>query len=162
MKIKNFIITVFAILILFTSSVYSKNINVELISYEEKEDILEKGKYNCQLEFTFTNNSWGTMYALKINTDSFDDRDDKMDDYAFGKYINPFAGIFSDVSKIEIGNSATSKSLHLKGKCKYIAVINMTEVKPNHCNIRMMPEDGNCLDIITASSKIDHIKLIKK
>ena len=41
MKIKNFIITVFAILILFTSSVYSKNINVELISYEEKEDILE-------------------------------------------------------------------------------------------------------------------------
>ena len=36
------------------------------------------------------------------------------------------------------------------------------EVKPEHCNIRQMPEDANCLDIITASSKIDHIKLIKK
>jgi hypothetical protein len=38
----------------------------------------------------------------------------------------------------------------------------MKQVKPNHCNVRQMPEDANCLDIITASSKIDHIKLIKK
>tara|TARA_B100000287_G_scaffold395971_1_gene411253 strand:- start:347 stop:835 length:489 start_codon:yes stop_codon:yes gene_type:complete len=162
MNIKNFIITVFAILILFTSSVYSKNINVELISYEEKEDILQKGKYNCQLEFTFTNNSWGTMYGLKVDTESYDDRDDKMSEYAFAKYIDPFAGMFSKIDKIGLGNNATSKSLHLKGKCKYVSVIKMKQVKPNHCNIRQMPEDANCLDIITASSKIDHIKLIKK
>ena len=80
----------------------------------------------------------------------------------FGKYINPFAGIFSKIDKINVGNSATSKSLHLNGKCKYIAIIKMTKVKPNHCNIRKMPEEANCLDIVTASSKIDHIKLIKK
>ena len=162
MKIKSIVVTVFSILFLFTASANSKNINIELISYEEKEDILEKGKYNCQLEFTFTNNSWGTMYALKVDTEAFDDREDKMSDYAFAKYINPFAGIFSKIDKIGLGNSATSKSLHLKGKCKYISVIIMKEVKPEHCNIRQMPEDANCLDIITASSKIDHIKLIKK
>tara|TARA_Y100001936_G_C15755226_1_gene498220 strand:- start:143 stop:622 length:480 start_codon:yes stop_codon:yes gene_type:complete len=159
MKIKSIVVTVFSILFLFTASANSKNINIELISYKEKES---SGKYNCLLEFTFTNNSWGTMYGLKVDTEAFDDREDKMSDYAFAKYINPFAGIFSKIDKIGLGNSATSKSLHLKGKCKYISVIIMKEVKPEHCNIRQMPEDANCLDIITASSKIDHIKLIKK
>jgi hypothetical protein len=38
----------------------------------------------------------------------------------------------------------------------------MTKVEQKNCNIRMMPEDANCLDIITASSKINHIKIVKK
>ena len=159
MKRRLFIILFFSISTLFASSAFSQNINVELISYTEKEN---SGKYNCQLEFTFTNNSWGTMYGLKIDTEVYDDREDIMDNYVFGKYINPFAGIFSKIDKINLGNSATSKSLHLKGKCKYITIIKMTKVKPNHCNIRKMPEEAKCLDIVTASSKIDHIKLIKK
>ena len=97
MKIKSIVVTVFSILFLFTASANSKNINIELISYKEKES---SGKYNCLLEFTFTNNSWGTMYGLKVDTEAFDDREDKMSDYAFAKYINPFAGIFSKIDKI--------------------------------------------------------------
>ena len=158
MKNKIFIFIFLSFSIVFALPALSQSINVELISYTEKES---SGKYRCQLEFTYTNQSWGTMYGLKINTEVHDDRGDKMEYFAFGKYIDPFAGIFSKIDSIKVGNSATSKSLHLKGKCKYVTIIKMTEVKPHHCNIRMMPEEANCLDIITASSKIDHIKLIK-
>jgi len=80
----------------------------------------------------------------------------------FTQKITPFAIIFGDITSIKKGNTATAKSLTLDSKCKYIEIVYMTKVKPQNCNIRMMPEEANCLDIITASSKIDHIKLTKK
>jgi|TARA_B100000929_G_scaffold89870_1_gene70407 hypothetical protein len=145
---------------LFALPALSESINVELISYEDKKDFT--GKDTCELEFTYTNNSWGTIYDLGIDTESYDDRDSKLEANIMQSRISPFAIIFGDVTAIKKGNTATAKSLLLKSKCKYIAIVYMTKVKPQNCNIRMMPEEANCLDIITASSKIDHIKLTKK
>ena len=145
----------------FSSSIFAVSIDVKLISYEDKKDMFDDTP-TCEMEFTVTNNSWGTMYGLRITTVSYDDRGDKLENYAFNGSINAFGGLFSDTDSILLGNSSTSKSLHLKSKCQYVAEIFMTKVKPSNCNIRMMPEDGNCLTIINPFSDIDHIKLLKK
>jgi hypothetical protein len=151
---------VVSFLTIFSFPALSESINVELIAYEDKKDFQEKD--TCELEFSFTNNAWGTIYALGIDTESYDDRESKLDGNMFAQKITPFAIIFGDVTSIRKGNTATAKSLTLGTKCKYVSIIHMTKVKQENCNIRMMPEEANCLDIITASSKIDHIKLTKK
>ena len=149
------------VIFFFSSSVvFAESIDVKLISYEDKKSYDDTS--TCEMEFTITNNSWGSMYGLSIKTESYDDRGEKLDDYAFAGKINAFGGIFSNIDRVLIGNSSTSKSLHLQSRCQYVAKIYLIEVKANDCNIRMMPEDGNCLAIINPSSNIDHIKLIKK
>ena len=154
-------IFLFILFLFIPFSAFAESIDVKLISYEDKKDIFDDTP-TCEMEFTVTNNSWGTMYGLSIATESFDDRGDKLENYALGGSINAFGGLFSDTVVILLGKSSTSKSLHVKSKCQYVAEIFMTKVKPRNCNIRMMPEDGNCLEIINSSSDIDHIKLIKK
>lgn len=134
------------------------HILVELISYEDKKDYEEKPY--CEMEFTFTNNSFGTLYQMDIETESFDDRGDKLDDYAFNSKIKAFGDFWSMEEEIKIGNSATSKSLSLKTKCQYVKDIYMTEVKDKYCNIRMLPEETNCLALVVPNSKIDHINLL--
>ena len=154
------IFLVVSFLTIFSFTALSESINVELIDYEDKKDFQEKD--TCELEFSFTNNAWGTIYALGIDTESYDDRESKIDGNIFSQKITPFAIIFGDITSIRKGNTATAKSLTLDSKCKYIETIYMTKVEQKNCNIRMMPEDANCLDIIVASSKIDHIKIVKK
>ena len=154
------ILLITSLLTFFSFPALSENINLELIAYEDKKDF--QGKDTCELEFTFTNNAWGTIYDLGIDTESYDDRESKIDGNIFSQKITPFAIIFGDVTSIRKGNTATAKSLTLDSKCKYIETIYMTKVEQKNCNIRMMPEDANCLDIITASSKINHIKIVKK
>ena len=160
-----FSILFFSFFTVFALPALSESINIELISYEDKKDFQEKD--TCELEFTFTNNAWGTIYGLSIDTESYDDRESKIDGGIFSQKITPFADqlvaiIWGDATSIRKGNAATAKSLKLDSKCKYVETIYMTKVEQKNCNIRMMPEDANCLDIITASSKIDHIKLTKK
>lgn len=130
---------------------------VELISYEDKQDYEDKPV--CELEFTFTNNSFGTMYDYRISTETFDDRGDKMDEYAMDDKIDAFGDFWSFDEDIKLGNSATSKSLQLKGKCSYIQDIYMTEVKNRYCNIRMLPDGFDCLSLVNPVSKIDHINI---
>ena len=159
-KRSKLMILVISLLTFFSFPALSEDISVELIAYEDKKDFQEKD--TCELEFTFTNNAWGTIYDLGIDTESYDDRESKIDGNIFSQKITPFAIIFGDITSIRKGNTATAKSLTLDSKCKYIETIYMTKVEQKNCNIRMMPEDANCLDIITASSKINHIKIVKK
>jgi len=133
------------------------HIIVELISYEDKQDYEDKPV--CELEFTVTNNSFGTMYDYRISTETFDDRGDKMDEYAMDDKIDAFGDFWSFDEDIKVGNSATSKSLQLKGKCSYVQDIYMTEVKNRYCNIRMLPDGFDCLSLVQPVSKIDHINL---
>lgn len=130
---------------------------VELISYEDKLDYEDKPV--CEIEFTVTNNSFGTMYDYRISTETFDDRGDKMDEYAMDDKIDAFGDFWSFDEDIKLENSATSKSLQLKGKCSYIQDIYMTEVKNRYCNIRMLPDGFDCLSLVKPISKIDHINL---
>ena len=134
------------------------NVKVELISYEDLKDY-DDNPY-CEIEFTFTNNSFGTIYEMDIETVSYDDRGDKLDDYIFKNKIQAFGDFWSSEEEMKVGNSATSKSLSLDSRCQYIKDIYMTEVQDKNCNIRMLPENFNCLDLVIPSSKIDHINLL--
>ena len=135
------------------------SIDVILLGYEDVEHYDDKS--TCKLEFTIVNNSWGTLYGLTIETEVFDDRGDKMEDYAYQGNIKAFK-YYSSNESIKLGNAATNKSLELRGKCKYVKDIYLKEVKPKECSIRMMPEDADCLTIINAVSKIDHINMINE
>ena len=141
------------------TQINATSIDVILVGYEDDKDYEDNP--TCELEFTFGNNAWGTLYGLSIETEVFDDRGDKMDDYGFNSKIEAFE-LFSDIKNIKVGNAATFKSLHLKGKCQYVQDIYLKEVKPEKCNIRMMPEDADCLTIVNPISKIDHVNLINE
>ena len=136
------------------------HVYVELISYEDLKDY-DDNPY-CEMEFTFTNQSFGTIYEMDISTEGYDDRGDKLDDYAFKNTIQAFGDFWSSEEEMKVGNSATSKSLSLDSRCQYIKDIYMTGVDNKNCNIRMLPEGFNCLDLIVPSSKIDHINILFK
>lgn len=152
-------ILLISFIMFYSALAFSNSIDVVLVGYEDKKDYEDNP--TCELEFTFNNNSWGTLYQIEIETNVLDDRGDKVDDYGFSDKIKAFE-LFSDINNIKVGNSATFKSLHLDGKCQYLKDIYLTEVKPEKCNIRMMPEDGDCLKIINPISRIDHINLINE
>lgn len=158
---KYFFYAIFSIFFLLfgISNIQATSIDLVLVGYEDEKDYEDNP--TCKLEFTFGNNSWGTLYGLSIETEVYDDRGDKMDDYGFSSKIEAFE-LFSDIKSIKVGNAATFKSLHLKGKCQYVQDIFLKEVKPEKCNIRMMPEDADCLTIVNPISRIDHVNLINE
>ena len=154
----------YAILSSFISFVFLTNlsantIDVVLVGYEERNDYNDNPL--CKLEFAFGNNSWGTMYDLSIDTTTFDDRGDKMKEYTYSEII-AFDSWSNSKRSVAVGEAHTSKSLEIEGKCKYIKDIYLKEVKPEKCNIRMMPEGADCLTIINPISRIDHINLINE
>jgi hypothetical protein len=158
---KYFFYAIFSIFFLLfgISNIQATSIDLVLVGYEDEKDYEDNP--TCKLEFTFGNNSWGTLYGLSIETEVYDDRGDKMDDYGFNSKIEAFE-LFSDIKSIKVGNAATFKSLHLKGKCQYVQDIFLKEVKPEKCNIRMMPEEADCLTIVNPISRIDHVNLINE
>jgi hypothetical protein len=146
------------VLLFFTSSIAIANthaISVELLSYEQKED-------HCALTYSISNNSWGTMYGIRIKTEAFDDRDTVLKGHAFGTAMNPFAGFWDTLVSIPKGGKTTSSDLKYKGQCKFIGTINVLGIDVNDCNIRMMPEEAKCSDIVEYKSNIDHITLRNK
>jgi len=143
------------------SNVNAPSITIELLSYEQKTSSYDDKPY-CTLSYSITNNSWGTLYGIRVKTEAFDDRDTKLDDYGLGgNVLNPFSGWFDDQKFIRVGDMKQVSNLEYGGKCKYMGAINVLEVKPSDCNIRMMPEDGSCFDILNLKSKIDHITFKK-
>ena len=81
------IILITSFLTFFSLPALSEGIRLELIAYEDKKDFQEKD--TCELEFTFTNNAWGTIYDLGIDTESYDDRESKIDGNIFSQKITP-------------------------------------------------------------------------
>ena len=154
---KNILIIFFVFFL--TSNVLANSILVNLVSYEDKKDYSDND--TCELEFDITNKSWGTMYGYKIETEVFDDRGDKVEQNLLFSKIDAFGGIFNSYDSIGIGQSGKSTSLTVKTKCKYLAEIKLLEVKDKNCNIRMLPEDADCLEPVEVSSEIDHIILVK-
>lgn len=138
------------------------SITIELLSYEQKASSLDDVPY-CEISYVITNNSWGTLYGIRVETEAYDDRGTKLDYYGLdGKYIDPFSGWFDSQVLIRKGDMKQLNNLEYSGKCNFIKNINATEVAPEDCNARMMPEDGSCFDVLTLRSSIDHISFQKK
>jgi len=146
--------------LIWSSVALGNSIEIKLVSYKNDKDMFDDTPI-CELEFMFLNNSWGTIYGLNADVESYDDRQDKLETYGLNGSIRALGDMFSSIDKILVGNSATSKSLILKSKCEYISNIRIVEVEQQNCNIRRMPEAVNCIEIIRPSSNIEHIKLTK-
>ena len=140
------------------SSANSPSITVKILSYQQ-------GAEHCQLTYSVSNNSWGTMKELWILTEAFDDRGTEMKGYEFnGVYMNPFGGwsFQNPVTSIPRGGISKMDDLKFKGRCQYIGTINVLEVEDKNCIIRMMPEEAICSDVMVYESNIEHIKFRKK
>ena len=86
---------IFISFVLFTGNSLANSIIVNLVSYEDKKDYADND--TCELEFDITNNSWGTMYSYKIETEVFDDRGDKVEQNIMFSKIDAFGGIFNSI-----------------------------------------------------------------
>ena len=137
------------------------SISIELLSYEQKINSFDETPY-CEISYIITNNSWGTLYGIRIETEAYDDRGTKLDGHGLGgKFIDPFSGWFDTQVLIRKGDMKQLNNLEYSGQCKYLQVINAIEAAPEDCNVRMMPEEGSCYDILSLRSNIDHITFQK-
>ena len=164
-KNKTLRIVLFFILSLMSITSFSQDnpsISIELLSYEQKVNSFDDVPY-CEISYIITNNSWGTLYGIRVETEAYDDRGTKLDDYGLGgKFIDPFSGWFDSQVLIRKGDMKQLNNLEYSGMCNFIKTINAIDVAPEDCNARMMPEDGSCFDVLTLGSSIDHISFQKK
>ena len=138
------------------------SISIELLSYEQKTNSFDETP-DCEISYIITNNSWGTLYGIRIGTEAYDDRGTKLDGHGLGgKFIDPFSGWFDSQVLIRKGDMKQLNNLEYSGMCNFIKTINAIDVAPEDCNARMMPEDGSCFDVLTLGSSIDHISFQKK
>ena len=122
-----------------------------------KDDVDYSGKSTCDLEYSITNNSMGTVHYFSVNLDAWDDRGEKIDE-VLGASIDNSKG-FSRVP-IAVGGTFRSKMTGgFKAKCKYIGKVKFVEIKPEYCNIRMLPEDADCFKMLRIGSTVPTIKV---
>jgi len=161
-KLLTLIIFIWFGVISFSYAQDKASISIELLSYEQKIGAYDDKPY-CSISYNLVNNSWGTLYGIRLITEAFDDRETKLDDYGLGgNVINPFGSLFDNQILVAKGDMKQISNLEFEGTCKYMGAVYALEVPPEDCNIRMMPEDGSCFDILNLKSKIDHITFNKR
>jgi hypothetical protein len=115
------------------------------------------GKPICELQYDITNKSTGTIHYLSVSVDGWDDRGDKLDEI-LGASLGNSAGFGK--KPIAVDNTVNFKqSSGFKTQCKYMGKIKVTGIKPEYCNIRMLPEDANCEKLVKVMSSVDSIKV---
>jgi len=124
----------------------SKNENIisyEIISYE-------KSKYGSDCDITFkikNNTTFGTIHKARLSVHAIDDKGKKIDS---GSQYYPF----SNKKPLKIGQETNGK-FNVDTKCKYIKKIIVTDLFPLYCNIRKLPEDVNCYELVKIESLTD-------
>tara|TARA_B100001964_G_scaffold239782_1_gene308096 strand:- start:62 stop:550 length:489 start_codon:yes stop_codon:yes gene_type:complete len=157
-------LSLYVFLCLFISnSVFANQVNIKLVSYKDEEAIT--GHKLCSFQFEYTNNSWGTIYNMPMHVVTYNDRDEQVEETLITNKIGP-NGIYTfESSKIKepllVGSKTKNWTYTVISKCEYVRKIIITEPRTEDCNIRMMPEEATCKDIIKTTSDIDHIELIE-
>lgn len=109
----------------------------------------------CKLQYDITNNSTGTIYYLRAHVDGWDDRGDQVDEMLFSSIDNVGPG-FSGRVPIRVGNTIGFEMEYgFEVRCQYLAKIIIEKIQPENCNIRMLPEDADCIDIVVFKSSVD-------
>ena len=140
-------------LIIFNVNAEANEIIVTIVGSEERQDF--QGKDICELRYEITNNSTGTIHYLNIYVDGWDDRGDKLDELLSAALENT-----KGLGRLPIPVGSTQKFEMDKGfktKCKYMGRVKVTDVKPEYCNIRMLPENADCRDMIKIRSNVETI-----
>lgn len=132
-------------LILMTpATAFANEVLIELTGKVEREYY---GGKLCDLEFNLTNNSFGTLYRIYINVDGWDDRGEKFDELLSFSMDNSHGG-WGGKTPVAKGTTQSFKGGSFKGSCKWLDKIKIGKLDNDDCNIRMMPEEVNCSDIL--------------
>lgn len=137
--------TVLMMIILMTPGMaFANEVVIELTGKVERESLGDK---LCDLEFNLTNNSFGTLYEISIPIDGWDDRGEKFDELLAFTMKNSNGG-WGDKTPVAKSATVSFKGGSFKGSCKWLDKIKIGKLDNDDCNIRMMPEEVNCDDIL--------------
>ena len=147
--------TIIGIIIMFatTQATFASEILINITGSEERNDF--SGKPICELQYDITNQSTGTIYYLSVSVDGWDDRGDKLDE-VLGASLSNSAGLGR--KPIAVGSTLNfEQDKGFKTQCKYMGKIKVTGVKPEYCNIRMLPENADCAKLIKVTSELSNV-----
>ena len=135
---------------------FANEIAINIAGYDESNNY--DGKPICELQYDITNNSTGTIYFLDVSIDGWDDRGTELDEILVAKFSNGSG--WSGRTPIALGASVRFTSgAEFKTKCDYLGRIKVKDIKPEYCNIRMLPEDVDCNDIVKVTSELENVAL---
>jgi hypothetical protein len=145
---------VVAALTLIASPTIADDIKISITGKTERAGF--DGLPICELQYDITNGSTGTLYYLTVSIDGWDDRGEKLDELLSASLSNN--GGLSGKTALGVGSTASFKmDMGFKVRCQYLAKVGNIEVKPEYCNIRMLPENVDCQKMIQVSSKISDL-----
>ena len=137
----------FAISFFIFNDLESKQIKIEITGTRDKTSLLDKTA-QCSLNFDITNNSYGTIHWIDVEMNFYDNRGEKVKVSGFDSSIGNNA-ILGDGAPITVGKTKSfERDMTPQTACKYIQECEPMKVKPKYCNIRMLPEKVNCLDLV--------------
>ncbi|MAE07699.1 MAG: hypothetical protein CL661_02940 [Bacteroidetes bacterium] len=116
------------------------NIYYEIKSYKKGELFPNK----CEFLFKIENNTnYGTMYRAELSAHAINDKGEKI---SVGSGLAKH-GELTNIEPLKIGNSSVGVFL-VDSKCKYIKKIEIDNLFPSYCEIRNLPEEVNCYNLV--------------
>ena len=135
---------------------FSNEISINITGSKESNGF--DGKPICKLKYDITNNSTGTIYYLSVSVDGWDDRGTELDE-GLGASLGNADGFFGR-KPIAVGATLGFKQgSGFETKCDYMGKIKVMGIKPEYCNIRMLPEDVNCEEIVKVTSELGNVTI---
>lgn len=117
----------------------------------------------CKLEYELVNDSTGTIYYLRVPIEAWDDRGNKYDQIGFTAYVGNDGGMFAGSVPVALGSSARfTMSNQFRGMCQYLVRVVVNEIDPEDCNIRMLPEDADCDELVSVTSSVEGLDVKNK
>jgi len=119
-------------------------------------------KPTCSLEFSITNNAYGTIHKIQGELTAWDDRDTELEASGFSGSASNSGGMFSGYKKIEVGATVHNVGkATFKEKCKYFGKLKLNGIDEDDCAMRMLPEDVSCVDFTVLKSAIDAVEVVE-
>jgi len=161
-NLKKFVFAAFAVAALMPFVGYAEDpggsINFEVIGMQDDQNY--QGLPVCNLEFSLSNQSTGSIYYVRVKIDVWDDRGDQMEPQFGAIYLSTneyFSGSDFVIPRGETVNIL--QEWGPKGRCKYVAEVAIAGVDPKYCNIRNLPEEANCLEMVRLTSSVESVKI---
>lgn len=142
--------------LLIPAAVSAQQITITATKMEEKTDF--RGKKNCKISFSVTNNAYGTIDRLTAHLTAFDDRGREVDEL-----LSATAGNQNRFSRKPVAKGSTVTGVGdatFKEECQYISAIRIDKIKPEDCGMRLLPENVSCSKFTTLKSDLPNLKVL--
>ena len=119
-----------------------------IVSVAGKKDVEKVGRKMCEVTFNIQNNSFGTINGLGVRVKAENDRGQAVRGFGIPQIRNVKRFVPEPISKG--GVMANAKGAIFEEECKYLKTVSIdrNKVDESSCNVRMMPEDSSCKQIV--------------